>query len=72
MDLTIYMLCLIVIGFIRVGHTGHISEDQGIVDSGVTTVEGSYEDIPIGQNLGLKKEFGAYTLILEELGLKRC
>ncbi len=72
MDLIIYMLILLMVGFTRVNRTASISEDEGIADTGVTVVQTAYEDLPIGQNLGLLKEEGAYTLILEELGLRRC
>jgi hypothetical protein len=71
MDLIIYCIILVLIGFMRVGQTAQVSDDVGIVDTGVTTVTcAEYADLPVGQNLGLIKEPDAYTLILEEWGLK--
>lgn len=69
MDLIIYCVILALVGFMRIGQTAQVSDDEGIVDTGVTTISSAYEELPIGQNLALKKEDGAYTLILEELGL---
>lgn len=68
MDLVVYIGILLVIGFIRVNKTQNISEDIGIVDTGATVSRFS-DDIPLASNLQLEKEPGAYTLILEELGL---
>lgn len=67
MDLIIYCVVLALIGFLRVGQTSNISNDESIVETGAT-VSVDY-DIPVGQNLAMLKESGAYTLILEELGL---
>jgi hypothetical protein len=69
MDLIIYCVIIALVGFMRIGQTAQVSDDEGIVDTGVTTISPAYEELPIGQNLALKKEVGAYTLILEELGL---
>lgn len=68
MDLILYVLILIVIGFIRVSKTQDISDDVGIVNTGATVSRFS-NDLPVASNLQLVKEDGAYTLILEELGL---
>lgn len=68
MDLILYVLILIVIGFIRVSKTQNISDDVGIVSTGETVSRFS-NDLPVASNLQLAKEDGAYTLILEELGL---
>ena len=68
MDLILYVLILIVIGFIRVSKTQNISDDVGIVNTGATVSRFS-NDLPVASNLQLAKEDGAYTLILEELGL---
>lgn len=68
MDLLVYMAVIVIVGFLRVGTTARVSDDVGIVDTGATVIMAS-EDLPIGQNLALLKEAGAYTLILEDLGL---
>lgn len=68
MDLILYVFILIVIGFIRVSKTQNISDDVGIVNTGATVSRFS-NDLPVASNLQLAKEDGAYTLILEELGL---
>lgn len=69
MDLVVYLILLVGLGAVRVSQTGFLPEDEGIADTGATVVASAYEDIPIGQNLELYKESGAYTLILEELRL---
>ena len=69
MDLLIYCVILTIVGFVRIGQTAQVSDDEGIVETGVTTIVSGYDDIPVGNNLALKKELNAYTLILEELGL---
>lgn len=67
MDLIVYCSILAIVGFIRVGSTQHVSESAGIVSSsGTDTIDC---DLPVGSNLALLKEPGAYTIILEELGL---
>lgn len=65
MDLLVYCLILIVVGFIKVSSTAAVSDDVGVAE----TVSVETCDLPIGNNLALKKEVGAYTLILYELGL---
>jgi hypothetical protein len=69
MDLIIYCVIIAIIGFVRVGRTAQVSEDEGIVETGATVTSSTYDDLPIGQNLQLFKEPGAYTLILKELEL---
>lgn len=66
MDLFIYAIVLVVLGWLRVNSTSSVADECGIVDRGVPQVE---YDLPIGNNLHLYKETGAYTLILRELGL---
>lgn len=68
MDLFIYCGIILVLGITRVNQTRHVSDSVGIVDIGTTTTIDC--ELPIAQNLGLVREYGAYTLILEELGLK--
>ena len=69
MDCLIYCLILAVLGFIRVTQTASISDEEGIVDTGATVISQEYDNIPIGDNLALVKESGAFSLILEEFGL---
>lgn len=58
------------VGFIRVGKTQSVPDSVGIVSTGGTTTIDC--ELPVGQNLSLMKEPGAYTIILEELGLIKC
>lgn len=60
-----YLGILLVLGFSRVNATSHVSDEVSIADT--TTVPAS--DLPIGNNLQMNKEFGAYTLILRQLRL---
>lgn len=67
MDLIIYCGVLAILGIVRIGRTQDVPESVGITSSGETTTINC--ELPIGSNLGLIKEPGAYTIILEELGL---
>lgn len=67
MDLLIYCGILLIIGLIKVNATASVSDDVGVADVSVVEVS----DLPVGSNLMLKREIGAYTLILHELGLVR-
>lgn len=69
MDLLIYCAILAILGFVRIGQTSRISEDEGIAETGATVLVQEYDNIPIGDNLALNREYNAFTLILEELGL---
>lgn len=66
MDLIIYCVILAIIGFSKVGMTANVSDEVGL--SGSQTVVETV-DMPVGSNLGLLKELGAYTAILRELRL---
>lgn len=66
MDLILYCSVLVFIAYKRMEETKAVSEEVGIVQVGVTVPE---NELPLSSNLELKKELGAYTLILEELGL---
>lgn len=68
MDFLIYLAVLTAMGYFRFYKTKDVSDTVGIVSSG-TTVTAECE-LPIASNLALKKEEGAYTLILEEFGLR--
>lgn len=68
MDLLIYCAVLDILGYVRFYKTQQVADTVGIVDTGATTTANC--DLPIASNLGLVKEAGAYTLILEELGLR--
>lgn len=68
MDLIIYCIIIGLVGLVRVGSTKNVPESVGISDAGVTTTVDC--ELPIASNLALNIEYGAYTLILEELGLK--
>lgn len=66
MDCLIYTAILLIIGFIRMSTTQNVSDSVGIVDTGITTIDC---DLPYSSNYELIKESGAFTLILEDLGL---
>lgn len=68
MDFLIYLAILGIMGYIRFYKTKEVSESVGIVSTGATITADC--DLPIASNLGLIKEDGAYTLILEDLGLR--
>lgn len=67
MDLFIYLFVLVGIGLFHSlapnNSVSHLLNDPGTQPAEVYT-------LPIGRNLQLLKETDAYTLILEELGLK--
>ena len=65
MDLFIYLGILVVLGFSRVNATSNVSDEVSIADT--TTVPNC--DLPIGNNLQMSREVGAYTLILRQLRL---
>ncbi len=67
MDFIIYLVVLLLMGFIRVRKTSMVSEDEGIVDTGVDTIE--ICSLPISQNLELKRDPNAFLLIPKQLGL---
>lgn len=67
MDLIIYCFIILVVGMIRVGKTREVPDSVGITNNGSTSTVNC--ELPIGGNLALIKEPGAYTIILEELGL---
>lgn len=68
MDLIVYCIIVAVVGMLRVNGTKNVPESMGVTGVGVTTTADC--ELPIAENLALEKEFSAYTLILEELGLK--
>lgn len=67
MDCLIYAAILLIIGFIRMNATQNVSDSVGIVDNGITTTIDC--ELPYSSNYELIKESGAFTLILEDLGL---
>ena len=67
MDLLIYGVVLCTIGYMRMKQTSNVSDSQGIVSTGSPVIEVA---LPVGDNKGMYREYGAFTLILEELGLK--
>lgn len=69
MDVLIYTILLIVLGLHRFNQTKDVSETVGIVETGVTVTSDC--ELPVASNLGLIKEAGAYTLILDQFNLRR-
>lgn len=68
MDLILYCLVIGVVGLVRQSKTRNVPDDVGVVSMG-GTVSMDY-DLPVGNNFLMWKEPEAYTLILQELGLK--
>lgn len=68
MDAIVYGLIIGLVGLIRMSQTKNIPESAGITDIGITSTVDC--ELPVASNLSLTMEYGAYTLILEELGLK--
>lgn len=67
MDLIIYCIILFLLGCYRVGATKNVDESVGIIQQGVEQTD--YDNLPYGENLALVRDYKAFTLILEELGL---
>ena len=65
MDLFVYVAILLVFGFAKVRSTSDVPDTVTVADT--TTVPSS--DLPLGNNLQMRRELGAYTLILRQLGL---
>lgn len=68
MDLIIYCVIVAIVGMLRVNSTKNVPASMGVAGIGVTVTADCA--LPIAENLALEKEYSAYTLILEELGLK--
>lgn len=68
MDILIYCAVIATIGFLRVSGTSQVADTVGIVNTGATVTADC--DLPVASNLELIKEDGAFTLILEEFGLR--
>lgn len=69
MDAIIYIVMIIVLGLYRFGQTKNVSESIGIVETGATVTCDC--ELPVASNLGLVREAGAYTLILDQFDLRR-
>lgn len=67
MDFLLYIIALVIIGFVRMNSTKNVADSIGIVSTGATVTVDC--DLPYSSNYELIKEPGAFTLILEELGL---
>lgn len=67
MDLFIYLIIMVCIGFIKMKAPVDAISPL-ITNPGENVAEMC--SVPIGRNLSLLKEKDAFTLILEELGLK--
>ena len=70
MDLLVYTLILVAVGFIKMNKK---SVSLPTPSSGTNIEMGTIVDvdIPIGNNLRLMREPEAYTLILQQFGLMR-
>lgn len=69
MDAIVYAILIIALGLYRFSQTKDVSESVGIVDTGATVTCDC--ELPVAANLGLVKETGAYTLILDQFNLRR-
>lgn len=71
MDLIIYVIVITVFGFIRMNAKQTVQEQYSIIGDGITVdTEVTASELKIGNNLRLLRDKNAFTLILEELGLK--
>lgn len=71
MDLIVYIIVITVFGFIRMSAKQTVQEQYSIIGDGVTVdSQVTSGDLKIGSNLRLLRDKDAFTLILEELGLK--
>lgn len=68
MDFLIYLAILSIMGYLRFSKTREVADSVGIVSTGSTVTADC--DLPIASNHRLIKEEGAYTLIIEEFGLR--
>lgn len=72
MDFILYLIIILIGGFLKMEQTKNVSEDEGIASTSYTVVN---NDIPIGDNLGLKREPNAFMLIVNDMerrGLFKC
>lgn len=67
MDLFLYLIVMVCIGFIKMKAPVDVVSPL-VTDPGEQVAEMC--SVPIGRNLSLLREKDAFTLILEELGLK--
>ncbi len=71
MDLIVYVLIITAFGFLRMRAKPTVQEQYSIIGDGVTVdSQVTSGELKIGSNLSLKREKDAFTLILDELGLK--
>ena len=71
MDLIVYIVIITVASFIKMRAKQTVQEQYSIIGDGVTVdSQVTSGDLKIGNNLRLLREKDAFTLILEELGLK--
>lgn len=74
MDLPIILIVIVAVGMFKI-LTGKDSIEKRVqvVQNGGTKVTNEFipnSAVPIGNNLNLYREVGAYTLIIKELGVK--
>ena len=72
MDLILYCVILLSVGFMKMYGSKKVSQGDTLLKPDNFT-EGTVQvvELPIGNNLRLYKEQDAYTLILQQFGLKR-
>lgn len=71
MDLVVYVIIISVFGIMKMFTKQTVQEQYSIIGDGVTVdSEVTSSDLKIGSNLRLLRDRDAFTLILEELGLK--
>lgn len=71
MDLVVYVIIITAFGFLRMSKKQTVQEQFSIIGDGVTVdSEVASSELKIGSNLRLLRDRDAFTLILEELGLK--
>lgn len=71
MDLILYVVVISVFGFMRMSAKQTVQEQYSIIGDGVTVdSQVTAGELKVGNNLRLLRDKNAFTLILEELGLK--
>lgn len=71
MDLIVYVIILSVLGFLKMRAKQTVQEQYSIIGDGVTVdTQVTSGELKVGTNLRLLRDKDAFTLILEELGLK--
>jgi len=71
MDMLLVMLTVIIAGVIKISKVGGLSEFKPpVLQKDGSVAYSNVNDIPIGNNLSLRREPEAFTKIIKQLGLR--